>query len=187
MVKDIVEAPPSLDYVPVPEHPPLPDYVPGAEEPEQAPLSPCYPLPTKASPTTLSPGYVADFDPEEDPEEDPKEDPTEYLANGGDDDYDDDDDDEEDGEEEEHLAPAYSTALHTVDPISSAEDTEAFKTDESAHTPPRLPRLRRARISVRPQTLMVAFAKALIAEYVAAPTPPSPPPSPLIPLSSLLP
>ncbi|GJR58434.1 RNA-directed DNA polymerase, eukaryota, reverse transcriptase zinc-binding domain protein, partial [Tanacetum coccineum] len=126
-----IKAPPSLDYVPGPEHPPLPDYVPGAEEPEQAPLLPCYPLPTEASPTTLSPGYVADFNPEEDPEEDPKEDPTEYLADGGDDDYDDDDDDEGDGEEEEHLALAYSTALHTVDPISSAEDTEAFKTDES--------------------------------------------------------
>ncbi|GJR78903.1 hypothetical protein Tco_0149688 [Tanacetum coccineum] len=34
------------------------------------------PLPTDASLTILSPGYVADFDPSE---EDPEEDPAEYL------------------------------------------------------------------------------------------------------------
>ncbi|GKG58493.1 hypothetical protein Tco_0592272, partial [Tanacetum coccineum] len=43
------------------------------------------------------------------------------------------------------------------------------------------------RISVRPQTPMAASAEALIAKYVAAPTPPLPPPSPLTPLSSPLP
>ncbi|GKC59961.1 hypothetical protein Tco_1087559, partial [Tanacetum coccineum] len=50
------------------------------------------PLPADASPTALSPGYVADSDPDEDPEEDP--------ADGGDDDdepSDDDDDDTDDG------------------------------------------------------------------------------------------
>ncbi|GJW61735.1 hypothetical protein Tco_0111070 [Tanacetum coccineum] len=84
-------APPSPDYVPGPEHPPSPDYVPGPEhppspvevpyvpEPEypeylapsdaEAPLED-QPLPIDASPTALSPGYVADSDPEEDPEED---------------------------------------------------------------------------------------------------------------------
>ncbi|GKD69069.1 hypothetical protein Tco_1323159 [Tanacetum coccineum] len=49
------------------------------------------PLPAYASPTALSPGYVANSDLEEDPEEDPAE----YPADGGDDD-DDDDDDEDD-------------------------------------------------------------------------------------------
>ncbi|GJS80650.1 retrovirus-related pol polyprotein from transposon TNT 1-94 [Tanacetum coccineum] len=73
------------------------------------------PLPADASPTALSPGYIADFDLEED-EEDPKEDPADHPVDGGDnddnessDDDDDDDDvvkDEEDEEEEEHLAPA---------------------------------------------------------------------------------
>ncbi|GJX91237.1 hypothetical protein Tco_0344563 [Tanacetum coccineum] len=80
-------------YVPGPKHPPSPEYVPGPEEPEQALLSPDYvpeheyleylvpsdaeapiedqPLPDDASPTALSPGYVADSNPEEDPEEDP--------------------------------------------------------------------------------------------------------------------
>ncbi|GJR49510.1 putative reverse transcriptase domain-containing protein [Tanacetum coccineum] len=71
------------------------------------------PLPTDASPTALSPGYIADSDPEED-EEDPKEDPADHPVDGGDnddnessDDDDDDDDvekDKEDEEKEEHLA-----------------------------------------------------------------------------------
>ncbi|GJW90271.1 hypothetical protein Tco_0167824, partial [Tanacetum coccineum] len=135
---------------------PSPDYVPGPEEPEQAPLSPDYvpepeypeylvpsdaeapiedqPLPDDASLTTLSPGYVVDFDMKEDPEEDPAE----YPADGGDDD--DDEDDEEDEEEEEHLASVDSTALHTVNPISSAEDTEALIAEYAyAPTPPSPP------------------------------------------------
>ncbi|GJZ19079.1 hypothetical protein Tco_0555669 [Tanacetum coccineum] len=71
------------------------------------------PLPADASPTALSPGYIADSDPEED-EEDPEEDPADHPADGGDNDdnesSDDDDDDDdvekdEEDEEEEHLAP----------------------------------------------------------------------------------
>ncbi|GKD50279.1 hypothetical protein Tco_1279255, partial [Tanacetum coccineum] len=118
----------------------------------------------------LSPGYVADSDPEEDLEEDHAD----YPADRGDDDdkpSDDDDDDDEtddedeepfededdDEEEEEHLAPADSSVVPVVDPVPSARDTEAFKTDESAPTP-RSPqtkvhftqtRLRRARKIVR--------------------------------------
>ncbi|GJX16217.1 hypothetical protein Tco_0217049 [Tanacetum coccineum] len=78
-------APPSPDYVPGPEHPPSPDYVPGPEHPPSPvdvpyvpePEYPKYlapsdvevpledqPLPVDASPTALSPGYVADFDPD---------------------------------------------------------------------------------------------------------------------------
>nr|GEX40612.1 putative reverse transcriptase domain-containing protein [Tanacetum cinerariifolium] len=82
------EALSSLDYVPGPEHSPSPEYVPGLEhppspdyvpEPEyleylvpsdaEAPIKD-QPLPDDASPTAISPGYVADSDPEEDPEED---------------------------------------------------------------------------------------------------------------------
>ncbi|GKF99030.1 hypothetical protein Tco_0297813, partial [Tanacetum coccineum] len=165
---------PSLDYVPGPEHPPSPNYVPGPEhppspievlyipEPEylkylvpsdaKAPLED-HPLPADASPTALSPGYVADSDPDEDPEEDPEEDHTYYPADGGDgddepsDDDDDDDDtddedeepfeddDDDDEEEEEHLAPTDSSIVPVVDPVPSTEDTEVFKTDESAPTP----------------------------------------------------
>ncbi|GKA15938.1 hypothetical protein Tco_0695685 [Tanacetum coccineum] len=76
------------------------------------------------SPTALSPGYIADSDPEEDPEDESEDGPTDYPADKGDDDDDDasgddvDDEDEEEAskededeeEEEEHLAPADSTA-----------------------------------------------------------------------------
>ncbi|GKG65991.1 hypothetical protein Tco_0690891, partial [Tanacetum coccineum] len=41
------------------------------------------PLTADASPTFLSPSYVADFNPSD---EDPKEDPAEYHTNRGDDD-----------------------------------------------------------------------------------------------------
>ncbi|GJY06464.1 putative reverse transcriptase domain-containing protein [Tanacetum coccineum] len=54
-------------------------------------------LPADASPTTLSPGCIADSDLEED-EEDPEEDPADHPVDGGDNDdnesYDDDDDDD---------------------------------------------------------------------------------------------
>ncbi|GKC09157.1 putative reverse transcriptase domain-containing protein [Tanacetum coccineum] len=123
--------PPSTNYMPSPKHPPSPDYVSGPEETEQAPLSPDY----------------------EDPEEDPKEDPADYPADKGDDaddessdddDDDDDDDDKEheaskddDKEEDEHPTLADSFAVPVDDLVSSAEDTEPFKMDESAPTPKR--------------------------------------------------
>ncbi|GKF92496.1 hypothetical protein Tco_0279215, partial [Tanacetum coccineum] len=157
-------APPSPHYVPGPEHPPSPENVPGPEHPP----SPDYvleleyleylvpsdaevpiedqPLPVDASPTALSPGYVADSD----PEKYPKEDHTDYPTDGGDnDDNDDDDDDDGDKEEdkEEHLAPADSSVIPVVNPVPLAEDTEAFETDESAPIPPS-PKPRRARIYV---------------------------------------
>ncbi|GJW91379.1 hypothetical protein Tco_0168932 [Tanacetum coccineum] len=185
------QEPPSPDYVPKPEHPPSPDYVPGFEHPPSpdyvpGPEYPKYlvpsddevpiedqPLPVDALPTTLSPGYIDDSD----PEEDPKEDHADYPADGGDEkdkeeSYEDDADDEaskeeedDDEEEEEHLSSADTSTIPIDDPVSSAE----------------------ARISVRPQTLIEASAEALIAEYASAPTPPSPPPSPLTLLSSPLP
>ncbi|GJW15440.1 reverse transcriptase domain-containing protein [Tanacetum coccineum] len=87
------------------------------------------PLSADASPTALSPSYIANFNPEED-EEDPEEDPVDYPANEGDnsddessDDDNDDDDvekDEEDEEEEEHLAPADPSAVPTDDPFAAA-------------------------------------------------------------------
>ncbi|GKB82139.1 hypothetical protein Tco_0949034 [Tanacetum coccineum] len=152
------EHPPSPDYVPNPEHPPSPVKVPYVPEPEypeylvpsdaEAPLED-QPLPTDASPTALSPCYVADSDLDEDPEEDPKEDHADYLADGGDDDdepTDDDDDDDtddededpfedEDDDEEEHLAPVDSPNVLVADHAPLAGDIEAFETDESAPTP----------------------------------------------------
>nr|GFB27311.1 hypothetical protein [Tanacetum cinerariifolium] len=98
------------------------------------------PLPADASPTTLSSGYVVDFDPDKD-EKDPKEDPAYYSTDKGDNDdnessNDDDDDDvekDEEDKEEEHLASA-DPSESTIPPPST--DTTTI----------------RARITIRPQT-----------------------------------
>ncbi|GJT69575.1 hypothetical protein Tco_1028861, partial [Tanacetum coccineum] len=67
-------------------------------------------------------------------------------------------------QEEKHLASADFTTLLVVDPVPSTKDTEAFEIDESTPTSPS-PRLRRARISVRPQTPMSAATKALMLRF----------------------
>ncbi|GJS83313.1 hypothetical protein Tco_0749854 [Tanacetum coccineum] len=153
-----LQAPLSLDYVPGPEDPeqapPSPDYVPGPEYPKYlAPSDAKIPVKDQpyvvdASPTALSPGYIADSDPEEDPEDESEDGPKDYPADGVDDDDDDssgddaDDEDEEDAseedkekEEEEHLASADSTAVSlAVDPVPSAEETEPFETNDLLYT-----------------------------------------------------
>nr|GEW80601.1 putative reverse transcriptase domain-containing protein [Tanacetum cinerariifolium] len=208
--------PPSPDYVPDPEHPPLPVYIPEPEYPEylvpsgdEAPVED-QPLLVDASLTALSLGYVADSNLDEDQDEDPEEDHTDYPVNEGDgddepsddddDDNDTDDEDEEafedkdDDEKEEHPALADPSAIHVVDPVSSAEDTKAFETDESAPTP-RSPqthvpfsytRLRRARKIVRLEPPMSASIEAHIAEHAVAHTPPLPVSSTPLPLPSPL-
>ncbi|GKD89034.1 hypothetical protein Tco_1364541, partial [Tanacetum coccineum] len=120
--------------------------------------------------------HIADADLEEDPEEDPEKDPADHTADGGDDDEpfkdDVDGEDEEeaseeeddDDEEEEHLAPADSSTIPTIDPVPSAEDTEAFEANESAPTPPP-PRSCRAGISVRLSPPIAASMEARIAEF----------------------
>ncbi|GKE22171.1 hypothetical protein Tco_1433683 [Tanacetum coccineum] len=201
---------------------PSADYVPGPEEPEQAPplpdivLEPVYPefippkdevlpaeeqpLPTAASPTANSTGYVPESDPEEDPEEDddedPEEDPTDYpidKGDDGDDDYEspddnkDDDVDIEEDKEEEHLDPTDSTtvALPAVDHAPSAKETEPFKTDESAATPPPHPAYQvTARISIQDEPPTQFWSDTKVARLLAIPTLP---PSPLYPWSSPLP
>ncbi|GJY73414.1 putative reverse transcriptase domain-containing protein [Tanacetum coccineum] len=92
------------------------------------------PLPADASPTSLSPGYITDFYPEED-EEDPEEDAADHPVDGGDnndnessDDDDNDDDvvkDKED-KEEEHLAPADPSVetMTTVNQSMSIKEIE---------------------------------------------------------------
>ncbi|GJU33703.1 hypothetical protein Tco_1182057 [Tanacetum coccineum] len=175
-----LQEPDSPEAAPAP-----PDYVPGPEEPEQAPLSPDYvpgpeypeylapsdeevpiedqPYAVADSPIALSPGYVADSDPEEDSEDGP----VDYLADGGDGDDDDSSDDDEEEkeaskeeeaeeeeeeeaseeeeateEEEEHLAPANSIVAPVVYHVPSSEETESFETDDSAATPPSPPACR---------------------------------------------
>ncbi|GJX27968.1 putative reverse transcriptase domain-containing protein [Tanacetum coccineum] len=198
--------------------PPSPDYVPGLEEPEQAPLSPDYipgpeypeyltpsdaeipikdqPHAADASPIALSPGYIADSD----PEDESKDGPTDYPADVGDDDDDDssrDDADEEDAEEaskedeeeEEYLAPADSIAVSpAIDPVPSAKETGPFKTDKSVATPPPPPPppayRTTARMSIRAQAPIPFPSQVEVIRLLAIPTPP---PSPLTLLSSPLP
>ncbi|GJV27790.1 hypothetical protein Tco_1384238 [Tanacetum coccineum] len=71
------QAPLSLDYVPEPEYP---EYLVPSDV--EVPIED-QPLTDDASPTALSPGYVANSDPEEDPEEDPKEDPVDGGGSRG--------------------------------------------------------------------------------------------------------
>nr|GFA48492.1 hypothetical protein [Tanacetum cinerariifolium] len=166
----LAEVPPSPDYVSSLEHSPSPDYMPGPEEPEQA---------------LLSSDYVPEPEYQRGSEENLEGDHANYPANGGDNDDDESSDDDDDDvneddevakEEEEHLDLTNSTALHAIDPISSAKDKEAFETDESAPTPVPSPRRRTARMYIRPQIPMSDTNEALIAEHASAPTSPTPPP-----------
>ncbi|GJZ65380.1 integrase, catalytic region, zinc finger, CCHC-type containing protein [Tanacetum coccineum] len=112
---------------------------------------------------------------------DPEEDLADYPADGGDDDDDDDKEEEEEDEaseedeEEDHLALADSTTLLAIDPVLSAEDTEAFETDESAPTPPP-PR--------SPRTKVPFSQTSLYRELKTIPSPPLPVLSPPLPLPS---
>ncbi|GJU46741.1 putative reverse transcriptase domain-containing protein [Tanacetum coccineum] len=189
--------------------PASPDYVSGPEEPEQASLSPNYvpgpeypeylapsdeevpvedqPYAVADSPIALSPGYVADSDPEEDPEEDSEDGPVDYPADGGDgndDDSSDDDDKKEEAseeEEDEHLALADPVVAPVVDHVPSSEETNPFETDESAATPPSPPACRTtARISIQPEAPMPFPSEKEFERLFALPPPP---PSPLISLS----
>ncbi|GKF25818.1 hypothetical protein Tco_0081712, partial [Tanacetum coccineum] len=188
-------APPSPDYIPHPEDPQAhdPDYVPEPIYPEYIPLEDEHVFPAEEqllppidSPTALSPGYVADFDPEEDPEEDSEEEHADYHADRGDDDDDDDDDDtddeyEEPFEEEEHLALANPSDVPAVDPVPSVEDTEALEADEPVPTPPSPPAYRTTtRISIRPEAPILLPPEEEVERLLALPMPP---PSPLISLS----
>ncbi|GKF18244.1 hypothetical protein Tco_0063162, partial [Tanacetum coccineum] len=182
--------------------PASPDYVPGPKEPEQAPLSPDYmpgpeypeylapsdedilvedqPYAVADSPIALSPGYVADLD----PEENSKGGTVDYPADGGDGDDDDscNDDEEEEGaskeEEDEHLALTDSVVAPVIDHVPSSEETEPFETDESAATPPSPPTCRTtARISIRLEAPMPFPSEEEVERLLALPPPP---PSPLI-------
>ncbi|GJT58828.1 hypothetical protein Tco_1002361 [Tanacetum coccineum] len=148
------------------------------------------PLPAAASPTTQSPDYVLEFDPEENP--------VDYPADGGDDGDDEDessedDKDEEvdieadDEEEEEYPAPADSTAvaLPAIDQAPSAEETELFETDESAATPP--PHLAyrvTTRISIPAPVPTPAWSDSEVVKLLTISTSPSSPLSPY-PIRSL--
>nr|GEV62961.1 hypothetical protein [Tanacetum cinerariifolium] len=124
------------------------------------------PLSAAVSPTSDSPGYILESNPEEDLEEDPEEDdedpeedPADYPTNKDDDDdeeessnddaNDEEDEDKDDEEDEEHLTPANSV-------------------------PPPVHRVM-ARMSVRAQTPISLPSETEVAKLLAIPTlPPSP-------------
>nr|GFB68430.1 hypothetical protein [Tanacetum cinerariifolium] len=131
----------------------------------------------------------------EDDNEDPEEDPVDYPADGGDDGDDeeesseDDDDDEDDEmdieadeeEEEEHPAPADSVVVAPIaaDQAPSAEETEPFKTDESAATPPPHPAYRTtARIYIPAPVHMPAWTDSEVVILLAISSPLASPLSP---------
>ncbi|GKC35561.1 hypothetical protein Tco_1047945 [Tanacetum coccineum] len=166
-------------YVPEPKHP---EYHAPSDDDIQVEDQP---YTDNASSTAESPGYIADSDSmevdtnaysidypgepkdgEEDDDEDPEEDPSkEHEPEDDDDDDDTDDEDEEpteDDEKEEHPTSADSFAVPVVDPVPSAGDTKAFKTNE-------------ARKTVRLEPPMSASMEARIAEHAAAPVPPTNP------------
>ncbi|GKD89192.1 hypothetical protein Tco_1364699 [Tanacetum coccineum] len=176
-VEAALQAPPSPDYVPGPEHPPSPDFVPKPVYPEFMPseddvlLAEEQPLPAAVSPTADSPSYITESDPEEDPEEDdedPEEDPAVYPDDRDDDDdeeeessgddADDDEEDEDEDKEEEHLAPSDSV------PPPACRTT--------------------ARMSIRDQSHIPFSSAAEVDRFLTISTPP---PSPLTSYSSPLP
>nr|GFC23882.1 hypothetical protein [Tanacetum cinerariifolium] len=200
-VKVALQAPPSLDYIPGPEEPeqtpPSPDYVPDPEHADDEIVAEDQPYAEDALPAAQSPEYVPESDleahPEDDNDEDPKEDPVDYPTNGGDneegsseDDEDDDMDNEadEEEEEEEHPAPADSVVVASTaaDQASSVEETEPFKTDKSAATPPpHLAYRMTARISIPAPIPVPAWSDSEIVRLLAMSSPPA---SPLSPWSS---
>ncbi|GJR37470.1 hypothetical protein Tco_1213154 [Tanacetum coccineum] len=195
--------------------PPSPDHVPGPGEPEQAPPSPDYvpgqsmlmmrfllrishmlrmPHPLLSHLTmswspilrrtqrrmtmrTLRRILLTILLMEEDEDEPSEEDEDDDV----------DIETDEDEEEEEHPAPADSVvvALPATDQAPSAEETESFKTDESAATPPPHPAYRvTTRISIPAPIPIPAWSDAEVARLLAISTSPS---SPLSPWSSPLP
>ncbi|GKA16533.1 hypothetical protein Tco_0696280 [Tanacetum coccineum] len=176
------------DGLPIqPVAPPSPDYIPGLED-LQAPLvqqDKDEPeeqlLPPVDSPTALSPRYVADSDPDEDSEEEHVDYPADERDDDDDDDTDNEDEEPFEEEEEEHLAPADPSDVPVVDPVPSAEDTEALEADEPVPTPPSpLAYRTTARISIRPEAPILLPPEEEVERLLALPTPP---PSPLISLS----
>ncbi|GKC82307.1 hypothetical protein Tco_1138024, partial [Tanacetum coccineum] len=177
------------DGLPIqPVAPPSPDYIPGLEDPqtppvpqdEDKPFGEEQPLPPIDSPTTESPGYVTELDPEEDPkeyEDDKTEDgPDDYPMDEGDDGDDDDgdssrddtndEDKDEDEEEEEHLAMADSIVVVPADePISPLEGTEPVI------PPPSTDITIGARITVRPQVFISLPPEAEVERLLAMTTP----------------
>nr|GEY62082.1 hypothetical protein [Tanacetum cinerariifolium] len=177
--------PHDLNFVPESIYP---EYIP--LEDEHILLAEEQPLPHVVSPTAESLGYVAKSDPEEDPEEyeeDEAEDgPVDYPTDGGDDrddegdddslgydaDIEDEDDEDEEEEEDDHLAPADSAVVISIDElVAPSKETEPTIPPPSTDTT-----TIRARITIRPQTSISFPPEAeRLSRCMAPATLPSPP------------
>nr|GFB58424.1 hypothetical protein [Tanacetum cinerariifolium] len=208
-VEVALQAPPSPDYMPGPEEPeqapPSPDHIPGPKHADDEIVAEDQPYAEDASPIAQSPEYVPESDfemhPEDDDDEDPEEDPVDYPADGDDEEEssEDEEDDEidveaDEEEEEEHPAPADSVVVAptAADQAPSAKETEPFKTDESAATPPLHPAYHTtARISIPAPVPMPAWTDSEVVKLLAISSPPASPlslwssPPPQIPFPPL--
>nr|GFB51057.1 hypothetical protein [Tanacetum cinerariifolium] len=123
------------------------------------------PLPTAASPTAESPGYIPESDPDEDPEEDDDEDPEEDLA-----DYPVDHDDKEEEEE-----PPGDDADEEDEEQDEDDDDEEEKHPTSADSIPPPPALHFLAMPIPPPSPLTSLSSPL----PQIPSPPLPA-SPLI-------
>nr|GFB11072.1 hypothetical protein [Tanacetum cinerariifolium] len=152
--------------------PPSPDYVPGPEHADDEIIAEDQPYDEDASPIAQSPEYVPESDFEAHPEDDDDEDPEKDPANK---------------EEEEHPAPVDSVVVASTaaDQAPSVEETEPFETDKSATTPPPHPAYRTtARISIPAPVPMPAWMDSEVARLLAISSLPASPLSPC-PIRSL--
>nr|GFA92998.1 hypothetical protein [Tanacetum cinerariifolium] len=164
-------APPSPVYILYVPELVYPEYIPPEDDVFPAEEQP---LPAAATPTTDSPGYILESDPDEDPEDDDDEDLKEDLA-----DYPANHDDEEEEE------PSGDDADEEDEEQDEDDDDEEEEHPASADSIPPPPVLRvTARISFGPQPPTLSFTKEDAERFLAIPIPP---PSPLTLLSSLLP
>ncbi|GJX82428.1 hypothetical protein Tco_0331909 [Tanacetum coccineum] len=177
-----------------PQSPPLLDFVPESLYPEYMPqeyeILPAkeQPLPTAASPTTDSPGYVPESDLEEEPEEDdedPEEDPADYPTDRDDDDGeeeeepsrddvdDEDEDEDEDEEEEEEEHPALADSVPLVHRMTTRI---SIRDEPSISLPPREEVERPLTLTTLPPSLLTPLSSPL-PQIPTPPLPASPPAS----------
>ncbi|GJY06809.1 putative reverse transcriptase domain-containing protein [Tanacetum coccineum] len=205
------QEPPSTDYVPRHEHPPSLDYVPGPEYLEYLVPSNDEEDPEK-DPEEDPANYPADGGDDDNDEE--EEDEASEKDEEEEDEASEKDEEEEEHlalvdsttvpaidpvpsvEDTEAFKTAKSAPTPTSPPTHTsptyAEAPLGYKAAmirSRAASPPLVPspRLHRAMISVRPQTLMTAATEALIVAVAVVLPSSSPPSSPLTPLSSPLP
>nr|GEX41431.1 hypothetical protein [Tanacetum cinerariifolium] len=165
---ELEQAPPSPVYIHYVTEPEYPGYIPPDDEVFPAEEQP---LPAAASPTTYSPRYIPESDPDEDPEDFDDEDPANYPV---------DHDDEE--EEEEPSGDDVDEDYEEQDEDDDDEEEEHPASADSIPPPPAL--CVTTRIFSRPQPPLLSFTKEDAKRFLAMPIPP---PSPLTPLSSPLP